>query len=259
MQFTTKTGSLSKISTACLVIGVYEKRALLSEEALLDKATKGAISALLKSGDMDGKIGSTSLLHSPAGVNAKRILLVGCGQIKSRTANDFRKIASSSAKAIKILPITEVVSSLSTACVEGVDLSSKVRSEIEAYGSNSYIFDQLKKRAGSRKKQPKTLAFHSHNRGETGQINKAIIQGAAISEGIHLTRDLSNLPGNICTPSYLAKEAKKLAKNHPSIKTTILDEKQMQRLGMGALLSVSRGSRQPAKLITMEYRGKGVK
>ena len=260
MQYTTKTGSLAKITTACLVVGVHEKKKLTPEVATLDKATGGAISALLKSGDIDGKVGSTTLIHTPSGVNAKRILLVSCGEINKCTAKDYRKIATASAKVIKSLPVIEVVSSLSIIEVKEFDLASKVRSEIEAYGSTRYTFDQLKKSKGNgRKKQPKSIAFYSHNRSETGQISKAITQGAAISAGIHLTRDLSNLPGNICTPSYLAKEARKLAKTHPSIKTSILDEKQMQRLGMGALLSVSRGSRQPAKLITMEYRGKGVK
>lgn len=260
MKFTTKTGTLSKIITACLVIGVHQNKKLAPEVATLDKATGGAISALLKAGDMDGKAGSTSLLHSPSGIKAKRILLVGCGDIKSCTAKDFRKIANTSAKVLKTLPINEAVSSLSSIEVSDFDLASKVRSEIESYSSSSYTFDQLKSSSDEdHKKRLKTLTFHSHGRSETDQIGKAIEQGSAISSGVKLTRDLSNLPGNICTPTYLANQAKSLAKSHPSIKTTILDEKQMKRLGMGSLLSVSRGSRQPAKLITMEYRGKGVK
>ncbi|MCW8825507.1 MAG: leucyl aminopeptidase [Gammaproteobacteria bacterium] len=260
MQYTTKTGSLSKIITACLVIGVHEKRKLTPEVATLDKATGGLISSLLKSGDMDGKSGSTTTIHHPTGINAKRILLIGCGEMNKCTAKQFRKIAMASAKAIKALPVNEVVSALSATEVDDLDLSSRVKAEIEAYGINSYSFDQLKStKSGGRKKQPRSLAFHSHNRSESNQIADAIKQGAAISSGITLTRDLSNLPGNICTPSYLASQAKKLEKSHPAIKTTILNEAQMKRLGMGSLLSVSRGSRQPAKLITMEYRGKGVK
>ncbi|HEA25513.1 MAG TPA: leucyl aminopeptidase [Ectothiorhodospiraceae bacterium] len=260
MQFTTKTGSLSKVTTACLVIGVHEKRKLPPEVVTLDKATGGAISALLKSGDMDGKAGSTTLLHNINGVKAKRILLVGCGDIKSCTAKDFRKIARASAEVLKALPVNEVVSALSAVEVSDFDLAAKVRSEIESYSSCSYTFNQLKTDDGNgRKKRLKNLAFHSHGRSEMTQINSAIKQGSAIGAGIKLTRDLSNLPGNICTPTYLANQARRLAKSHSSIKTTILDEKQMKRLGMGALLSVSRGSRQPAKLITMEYRGKGVK
>ncbi|NOR51241.1 MAG: leucyl aminopeptidase [Gammaproteobacteria bacterium] len=260
MQFTTKTGSLSKVTTACLVIAVHEKQKLLPEVVTLDKATDGAISALLKAGDMDGKEGSTTMLHNLTGARAKRILLVGCGDIKSCSAANFRKIAAASAKVLKNIPANEVVSSLSSIEVDDLDLVSKVRAEIEAYGHAIYSFNQLKTTDGNgHKKHPKRIAFHSHGRSETSQINRAIEQGSAISDGIKLTRDLSNLPGNICTPTYLASQAKKLTKIHSSIKTSILDEKQMKQLGMGALLSVSRGSRQPAKLISMEYRGKGVK
>ena len=75
-----------------------------------------------------------------------------------------------------------------------------------------------------------------------------------ISNGVKLSRDLSNLPGNICTPSYLAAQARKLQRSH-GLKVTVLDEKRMEQLKMGSLLSVSRGSRQPAKFIIMEHRG----
>ncbi len=260
MQFTTKTGSLAKITTACLVIGVYEKRKILPEVARLDRAMGGTIAALLKSGDMDARIGSTLMIHNPTRINAGRVLLVGCGDIKSISAKQFRKVTVTSAKVLQTLPITEAVSSLSSVAVDDFDLTARVRSEIENYGLASYTFNDLKtKRRSGRKKRPKRLAFHSHNRSETTQITQAIKQGAAVSDGTRLTRDLSNLPGNICTPSYLAREAKKLAMGHSTVKTTILNEAQMKRLGMGALLSVSRGSRQPARLITMVYRGRGVR
>jgi leucyl aminopeptidase len=260
MLYTTKTGSLAEITTACLIVTVHEKKKLLPEVATLDKATGGAITALLKAGDIDGKIDSTALLHHPQGIKAQRILLIGCGDINSCSAKDFRKIAMASARVLKSLPLNEAVSSLAMIEVTEFDLSARVRSEIEAYGSARYTFNQLRSsKDDGKKKLLKSLAFHSHNSNETDQISRAITQGAAISAGITLTRDLSNLPGNICTPSYLATRAKMLAKSHSAIKTTVLDEHQMKQLGMGALLSVSRGSRQPAKLIVMEYIGKGVK
>jgi leucyl aminopeptidase len=76
-----------------------------------------------------------------------------------------------------------------------------------------------------------------------------------MAQGMALAKDLANLPGNICTPSYLADEARRLGRKSSKLKVTVLEEKQMEKLGMGALLSVSRGSRQPAKLIVLEYKG----
>ena len=85
--------------------------------------------------------------------------------------------------------------------------------------------------------------------------NAALQQGKHTGEGINLARELGNLPGNICTPSYLAAEARKLAKSHRKLSVQVLDEKKMKALGMGALLSVSAGSAQPARMIIMHYRG----
>jgi leucyl aminopeptidase len=77
----------------------------------------------------------------------------------------------------------------------------------------------------------------------------------AIASGMRLTKDLANLPGNICKPEYLAEQARFLKKAYPDLKVSILDEKEMEELGMGALLAVGRGSVNPPRLIVMEYRG----
>src|SRR5690606_2905287 len=82
----------------------------------------------------------------------------------------------------------------------------------------------------------------------------ALRQGVATAQGMKVTKDLGNLAPNICTPAYLAEQAKDLAKAF-KLKLSVLEEKDMEKLGMGALLAVARGSRQPAKLIVLEYRG----
>src|SRR5690606_25789192 len=86
---------------------------------------------------------------------------------------------------------------------------------------------------------------------------RGLTLGSAIAKGVNLARNLGDLPGNICTPTYLANEAKRLARNQPRLSAKILEEKQTKELGMGALLSVSAGSDEPAKLIVLEYRGGG--
>ncbi|MCV6605765.1 MAG: leucyl aminopeptidase, partial [Porticoccaceae bacterium] len=83
----------------------------------------------------------------------------------------------------------------------------------------------------------------------------AMQDGVAISNGVSAARELGNLPGNICTPTYLADQALELARDHDSVETTILDEAEMAELGMNCLLSVGHGSEQPSKLIVMHYRG----
>ena len=92
--------------------------------------------------------------------------------------------------------------------------------------------------------------------GSNSDSNRKLVEyGQQTAEGINVTRRLGDLPGNICTPDFLAKESRKLARQFEKVKVSVLDEKKMQQLGMGALLSVSAGSDQPARLIAIEYQG----
>ena len=89
---------------------------------------------------------------------------------------------------------------------------------------------------------------------DKGTAQRHVAIGQAIGEGSNLTKNLANMPGNVCTPTYLAKTAREMGKKY-AMPTTVLDEARMKKLGMGALLSVSSGSREPAKLISLEYNG----
>src|SRR5690606_22641847 len=101
----------------------------------------------------------------------------------------------------------------------------------------------------------KSAAVYVREAGQRARAKKGLDSGHAIGNGMNLARELGNLPGNICTPSYLAARAQELAKNNSQLKTTLLTEAQMKRLGMGALLSVAAGSAQPPAFIIMEYKG----
>jgi leucyl aminopeptidase len=101
----------------------------------------------------------------------------------------------------------------------------------------------------------KKLAFALPDRAALKEGEQGVRDGQAIANGMALARRLGNLPGNICTPAFLAEQARELGKAHRKLKVDVLEEKDMEKLGMGALLSVARGSRQPAKLIVMHYKG----
>jgi leucyl aminopeptidase len=116
----------------------------------------------------------------------------------------------------------------------------------------SYRFDRLKSKARGQRKNLKRLTFGQLR--ESKAAGAALERGVAIGEGVNFARDLGNLPPNICTPAYLAEQARALGRTH-KLKVTVLDRKDMEKLGMGSLLSVSDGSRQPPKLITVEYYG----
>lgn len=256
MEFTTSTGSIDSIRTASLIVGIYDGRKLTPSAQILDDATDGLIKTILKSGDLQGAVGQTLLVPAPQGLSCERLLLVGCGKEKELKDRSYRQVVQAAAKAVLGTRAKEALCTLAELPLPERELDWKVRQVIEALGHASYRFDQLKSEKKEEDKPVlRKVSFPYATRGEGALIKLGILQGRAINDGIDLTKNLANLPGNICTPSYLAEQARHLSRQHKSIKATILDEKQMEKLGMGALLSVSRGSRQPARLIVMEYAG----
>lgn len=255
MNFTIKSGNPEKQRAACVVVGIFESHRLSTAATAIDAASKKYISNILKRGDMDGKIGSSLLLHNVPGTSSSRLLLVGCGKEKELDGNRYRRIVASAINKLKLTGATEAVSYLSELNVKKRDDYWKLRQFVEISQSVSYEFKQLKSKNKRSKNKLNKLVLMVSDRKDVATGERAVSDGTAIGKGVALARDLANLPANICTPSYLADQAKQLGKSKKSVKVTVLDEAAMEKLGMGSLLSVSQGSRQPAKLISMEYKG----
>ncbi|SCZ54451.1 leucyl aminopeptidase [Thiohalomonas denitrificans] len=256
MDFSVKKGSPESQKTACLILGAFEKKKLTPAAEAIDRATDGAITALLKGGDLKGKPGQTLWMHAPAGVAAERLLLVGCGDKTTLDDATYRKVIQGASTALRPSAAKDALCCLQDLEVKGRDLAWKVQQITEAVGNAVYLFDQMKSEK-DKDAVPSLKKFHFLEE-EKEAIRAAEVgskRGAAVVLGVALAKDLANLPGNVCTPTYLAQQAKKLGETYKSLQVSVLEEKDMEKLGMGALLSVSRGSRQPAKLITMEYQG----
>ncbi len=256
MEFSTSTSPVHASHSACIIVGIYEGKKMCPAAKQLDDASEHSLKRILKSGDMSGTVGKTLMISVPSGLKCERLLLVGCGKEKELNERTYRKIVQAAARAVCATRAKDALCCLAELPVAERELDWKVRQFIEALGHASYRFNQLKsKTKDDHKATLSRVSFPCTNRGESALIRLGSIQGKAINSGIDLTKDLANLPGNICTPTYLADQARSLARQHKSIKTSVLDEAKMEKLGMHSLLSVSRGSRQPAKLIVMEYRG----
>ena len=252
MEFSIKQSSPEKLRAACLVAGVYEDKTLSAAAKALDKASGKALSAIVARGDLGLRAGATLMLHKLAGVNAERVLLVGLGksgeQDNSSTVNVMRGVfsalaATTAANATLFLFEGET----------GKDAAFALRQAVIAAADSAYRGDSQK----SKRAKPaalKHVTFATVNKPAAGL--KAVMESAAATaHGMDLAKTLGNLPGNVCTPSYLANQAKTLARSHRSIKTTVLEASDMKRLKMGSFLAVAQGSEQPPKLITMEYYG----
>ena len=254
MKYSISASQPANIKTDCLIVPVLAKGILTESGKQLDGSCNKQLSQLLRSGDLSESAGSTLVLHNPAGARSRRILLVRSGASENLDGKAFRKFIQASSKALDALAVGSahlLVDSLDIKDRTGSWIVSQAVQELETC---AYSYDRTKSKK-SRKSGLKEIGFSLPADCSRAQANEAIKLGNAVSSGINIARELGNLPGNICTPTFLADECKKLASRYPAIKTQILGEKQMQRLGMGSLLSVSSGSAEEAKLIVMQYQG----
>ena len=255
MDFTVKRVSPVKQPSACIILGVFESRRLSPTAKLVDSASNGQLTALLRGGDMDGKPDQTLLLHNVAGVRADRVLLVGCGKQSEFDPSKLRKVAATAAGVLNEGGTTEAVSFLADLPVKGQDAYWKIRHIVEATEDAVYQFTQLKTDPSLARRPLKHLTLGLTKADELPQAKQGLNDAIAVAGGVRIAKELGNLPGNICTPTYLARQARGLTKLSKKINVTVLGAAQMEKLGMGALLSVARGSRQPAKLISIDYQG----
>jgi leucyl aminopeptidase len=243
-----------KAKTGCLVLAVPAGSNAGGALALADRAAKGALRRALSQGDLAGKAGSTLLLQQVAGLAAERVLLVSLGERGEFGVTAFRAAIRGAAAALKGIGARDAVLYATDLAVRGRGLPWAVRNAALGLRDAFYRFDQLKTQ-----KKPVAPALASVTLAVAGaavtlQAQAALKEAVATADGTDLARTLGNLPPNICTPGYLADEAKKLARQF-KLGIEVLERRDMEKLGMGALLAVTAGSRQPPKLIVLRYAG----
>ncbi len=255
MEFSIKSGSPEKQRTACIIVGVSEARKLTTAAKAIDSASKKYLSNLARRGDIDGKLGQSLLLHNVPGMLCDRVLLVGCGRDRDLDERQYRKIIENSVKQLNATGSSDAVSYLSELNVKGRNHEWKITVAVEATNHVLYEFKEFKSKNKRAKKALRKMTLTVPSRRELPSGDKAALIGSSLAKGVKLTRDLGNRPANVCTPTHLATQAQQLAKTYKSLRVKVLEEAAMKKLEMHSLLSVSRGSAEPAKLITLEYQG----
>ena len=254
MEFSIKSGNPEKQRGACVVVGVFESRKLTPSADLIDSASQSLLSDLLRRGDMDGKAGSTLLLHNVPGTVCDRVLLVGLGKEKEFRDKAYCAAIRNTLKALRDTGAQNATIFLTEIPVAKRNTGWRIRQAAMLSLDSAYRFDQFKSKKNENHSKLRKLAFAVEQRSELALAEDALLQGQAIAEGMALAKTLGNLPGNVCTPTYLADTALQIAEDH-AIQCEILERADMEALGMHSLLSVAKGSHQPPKLIVLQYKG----
>jgi len=256
MEFITQTtASPHQIKTAALAVGVHSDGVLSDAAIAIDIASGGAIKAVVKS-EFKATPGSTLVLRQLDGVTAQRVVLVGLGKQAEYSARQHASAEQAFAAWCVQAQITECVSTLASVPIEGTTLRTRARCAAIAAGAAAYRYDATLGKNNRQAPLKLRKCSVAVARTEATQAQAGIKEGAAIANGMALTRDLGNLPGNICTPSYLADTARQLAKSYKSIKVEVLERKQIEALKMNSFLSVARGSDEAPRFIVLHYSGK---
>lgn len=255
MKYFSTTSAASRRASACIIIGIYERGRLGVAAADVDAASDGAISKLIKSGDLSAKPGRCTVLPPIAGVRAQRIAVVGLGGVSKFGIKRYRQAVGAAISAIRDSKIQEMVNYLTLENIDESNAYYLARYAVETIGNTLYSFTAMKSNAKKPAPRLKRIGHAIASRGDALKSARGAEHAHAIVEGMALSRDLANMPPNICTPTYLAQTAQQLARQHAKLETKVLNETQMKRLGMHSLLSVTAGTDEPAKLIVMQYKG----
>ncbi len=258
MDIRVTTTAPEKQTNACLVLPLHSEKKLTGKTAKINDRCENAIGRAIKRGDALAEVGKTLVLHELNNISSERVLLVGAGKPGKVTRTEFRKICNNMAKAVHSSGAAMVIVQLEKSLfAKDVKAQWYAQTVAQSLVDSQYKFT----RHSNKKPAPPRLkkCFIVVSKNELRSCTQSVKTGVAVANGQALARDLGNLAPNICTPVYLAKEAQTLAKSNTNLSTKILTEAQMTKLGMGAFLSVSKGSRQDARLICMEYRGADTK
>jgi leucyl aminopeptidase len=248
LEFKPLTGRPKDVAASLVVVGVFEERMLTSAAAELDAAGNGVLKRLMESGDVTGRVGSTSLLHQTGGLSAPRVLVVGLGEQRKFDSARFLRATREAHKALKGLPVETVASYLPEVDVPKQDMAWKLLQSALVADYTAYKY------TATIKARPERVELREVQFSVGNYSGNALERATGIAAGVNLARELGNLPPNICNPAYLAEQAFELSRRHPEITVQVLERDEMQTLGMGALLAVSAGSENEPKLVVMDYK-----
>ncbi len=258
MEFTLEFSPLAESESPCLILPHWQDGPQSRVFEAADRASGGRLSSLAGQAGFNAKAGKVLMLYGIEGLRAGAVLLVGLGSAAEADLSTLRKAAAAAAHQLTERRVTDAVWTLHQVDVDGTDPYTRLRESLIALRHALYRFDQFKQEP-DKDELPRLERLRPWLEADQDpdRANRALAQARAVAAGVDLARDLGNLPGNVCTPGYLAEQARVLALNFPELDVTILEQEGMEELGMGALLSVARGSRQPPKLIVMSYHGAG--
>jgi len=255
MNCQVKVGDSNKESTEVLVIAGYEDEKTVPKTYQgLDKALGGHLQELRTNGEFSGKNQQAVLVHTRGAIPAKRILLMGLGKKKDVTLDRVRQAMGTAAKKVRQAGAQRFFAPVLGTEALSASASDLAQAMVEGAILGNYRFDHYRSENADSPKDIRSLTILAAQPNQVANLKTGVKRGEASAQATSLARDLCNHPANVMTPTRVAQEAKKIAKEG-KVKLTVLERKDQEKMGMGGMLGVSRGSQEPAKFLILEYSG----
>ena len=261
IKTTIKNERLLSHQTECLVLFCIEEKIPSGKLAELDTKFKGIIKSSFKNKRFEGKLNQTLLLNVTKSIRADHLLLVGLGEGAEMTADKLRQAAGTAAKCAEkanfktvsfYIPANNSVKDVYAGLAKSND--SFTQTVVEGGLLSLYHFDKYKQPAKEKPSRISQIILLANVKSQVSSMRSAVSRGRKLATAVAASRDLISQPSNTATPSYLAGKAREFAKSF-GMTCKVLTIRDMNRLGMGALLGVSKGSEEPPAFIILEHHG----
>jgi len=243
---------LARVYVDAIVVSLFEgAKQPAGAAASVDKALNGAISSVISRGQMKGKLGEVTVIHTFGKLPAAMVAIVGLGKRQDISADRIRGVAGEFCRALRKLNCHTIATAAHGAGVGGIELETSAEAITEGSLLGLYSFTEYRKPEYEDIEEMLIATGEEH---EAPVLQMAIDKRSLIAEASNLARSMVNEPANYMTPSRMAEIAREIANKH-DLELKVFETQDMEKMGMGALLGVAKGSNQPPKLIILSYKG----
>ncbi len=254
MEIKVIAGDIIKIKADAIIVNFFEGMERLDGDiAAVDKALDGAISQLISQGEIKGKLNEITIVHSLGKLPTARVVVSGLGKQSELSPNKIRGAVAETCRWLRQKGIGNITTTAQGAGINNIRLEDAAQVVTEGALLGLYSFRKHITKEDDKLGEIKQLLIVGSNEAKP-HLEEGSSKGKVLAEATNLARNMVNEPANYMTPNHMAKMAKSLAESH-GLEVSVLEQGQMTELGMGALLGVAQGSRQPPKFIVLHYRG----
>ncbi len=254
MEIKVIVGNIANIKADAIIVNLFEGMARLEGNlAAIDKALAGAISRLVSQGEIKGKLSEVTVIHSLGRLPAARVVIAGLGKQEELSQDKVRGVVAETCRLLRQKEVASIATVAQGAGVAGITLEGAAQAVTEGALLGVYSFRKHITREAEYG-EIKQLTIVAAGEANLPVLETGYRKGKILAEATNLARDMVNEPANYMTPTHMAETAARLAETY-RLELSVLEQEQMRELGMGALLGVAQGSRQPPKFIILHYRG----